>query len=75
MKIYAVSSIMRISNNNINEEEKSYWDKYGRDIFRYSYLAHKLLRNYDIELEAEMIKLAQHIPFEVIDDYLKTITV
>ena len=72
IKIYAVSSIMRISNNNINEEEKSYWDKYGRDIFRYSYLAHKLLRHYDVELEAEMIKLAQIIPFEVIDDYLNT---
>ena len=72
LKIYAVSSIMRISNNNINEEEKSYWDKYGRAIFRYSYLAHKLLRNYDVELEAEMIKLAQGIPFEVIDDYLNT---
>ena len=26
-KIYAVSSIMRISNNNCNEEEKEYWDK------------------------------------------------
>ena len=72
IKIYAVSSIMRISNNNINEEEKSYWDKYGRNIFRYSYLAHKLLRNYDIELEAEMIQLAKIIPFEVIDDYLNT---
>ncbi|MCR4881278.1 MAG: DUF4127 family protein [bacterium] len=72
MKIYAVSSIMRISNNNINEEEKSYWDKYGRDLFRYSYLSHKLLRNYDVELEAEMIKLAKSIPFEVIDDYLDT---
>ena len=71
-KIYAVSSIMRISNNNINEEEKSYWDKYGRDLFRYSYLSHKLLRNYDVELEAEMIKLAKAIPFEVIDDYLDT---
>ena len=26
-KIYAFSSIMRISNNNINEEEKEYWSK------------------------------------------------
>ena len=29
-KILAFSSIMRISNNNINEEEKTYWDKYGK---------------------------------------------
>ena len=72
MKIYAVSSIMRISNNNVNEEEKSYWDKYGRDIFRFSYLSHQMLKNYDVELEAELIKLAKSIPFEVVDDYLNT---
>ena len=28
-KIYAFSSIMRISNNNYNEEEKEYWKDYG----------------------------------------------
>ncbi len=32
-KIYAFSSIMRISNNNINEEEKEYWSSYGKKIF------------------------------------------
>ena len=36
-KIYAFSSIMRISNNNINEEEKEYWSQYGQRIFEYSY--------------------------------------
>ena len=40
-KIYAVSSIMRISNNNCNEEEKEYWSKYGKKIFEYSYEKHK----------------------------------
>ena len=29
-KVYAFSSIMRISNNNINEEEKDYWNKFGK---------------------------------------------
>ena len=29
-KIYAFSSIMRISNNNINEEEKEYWSRWGK---------------------------------------------
>jgi len=71
-KIYAYSSIMRISDNNCNEEEKSYWELYGRDLFKYSYLSHKLLRNYDVEIEAELIKLAKNIPFEIIDDYLDT---
>ena len=32
-QIYAFSSIMRISNNNINQEEKEYWNKYGKKIF------------------------------------------
>ena len=34
-KIYAFSSIMRISNNNINEEEKEYWNLWGKKIFEY----------------------------------------
>lgn len=36
-KVYAFSSIMRISNNNYNEEEKEYWKDYGKKIFEYSY--------------------------------------
>lgn len=40
-KVYAFSSIMRISDNNINEEEKKYWDEFGKKIFEYSYNFHK----------------------------------
>lgn len=40
-KVFAFSSIMRISNNNINQEEKSYWDKWGKKIFEYSWNFHK----------------------------------
>ena len=40
-KVLAFSSIMRISNNNYNEEEKEYWNKYGTKIFEYSYNTHK----------------------------------
>lgn len=36
-KVYAFSSIMRISNNNYNEEEKEYWKDRGKKIFEYSY--------------------------------------
>lgn len=59
-KVYAFSSIMRISNNNINEEEKEYWDKYGTQIFEYSYNFHK-----DGTDESE-------IPQEILNDYLAT---
>ena len=64
IKTYAMSSIMRISNNNYNEEEKGYWGTYGVDLFRYSYLSHKLLKSYNLELEAELIALSKKIPFE-----------
>lgn len=61
-KILAFSSIMRISNNNINEEEKEYWSKYGKKIFDWSYNSHK---NNDESLP-------QDIPKEIIEDYINT---
>ena len=62
-KIYAFSSIMRISNNNYNEEEKEYWSKYGKKIFEYSYQTHKNGKSSETD-----------IPPEILDDYLKTRT-
>lgn len=62
-KIYAFSSIMRISNNNVNQEEKEYWNKYGKKIFDYSYQTHKLGCESCIE---------RLIPDEILDDYLNT---
>lgn len=59
-KIYAFSSIMRISNNNVNEEEKEYWNEYGKQIFEYSYNFHK---NYEEVTD---------VPKEIINDYLAT---
>lgn len=59
-KIYAFSSIMRISNNNVNEEEKKYWDEYGEKIFQYSYTFHK--EGYE----------TNEIPKEILSDYLAT---
>ncbi len=59
--ILGFSSIMRISNNNINEEEKPYWDRYGKMIFDWSYNYHK-----------NKIKTNDKIPKEILDDYIKT---
>lgn len=59
-KIYAFSSILRISNNNINEEEKEYWSEFGEKIFEYSYTFHK-----------EGIETTD-IPDEILNDYLAT---
>ncbi len=62
-KIYAFSSIMRISNNNYNEEEKEYWAKWGKKIFDYSYQTHKL------GCESCITNI---IPAEILDDYIET---
>ena len=62
-KIYAFSSIMRISNNNVNEEEKEYWSKWGKKIFEYSYQTHKL------GTESCITNVS---PSEILDDYIAT---
>ena len=59
-KIYAFSSIMRVSNNNYNEEEKEYWLQYGKKIFKYSYDLHKYGQ------------AKTDVPHEVLEDYLAT---
>ena len=60
-KIYAFSSIMRISNNNYNIEEKEYWAQYGKKIFEYSYNFHK-----------NGVSETNEIPKEILEDYLST---
>lgn len=60
-KIYAFSSIMRISNNNVNEEEKEYWNKWGKKIFNYSYCMDKF---------GTICK--KEVPDEILEDYLST---
>lgn len=60
-KIYAFSSIMRISNNNINEEEKEYWSQYGKKIFKYSFNFHK--NNGEAPVD---------IPLDILEDYIET---
>ncbi len=62
-KIYAFSSIMRISNNNINQEEKEYWAQWGKEIFKYSYNMHKA---------GSLECLSKTIPSEILDDYIET---
>lgn len=69
--VLAQSSIMRISDNYDATEEKPYWARYGREIFAWSALLHRLARNEKLApglLEAAELK----IPLETRDDYLAT---
>ena len=64
IKTYAFSSIMRISNNNFNTEEKTYWSEYGEKIFKYSYESSK---------KGSMQNAGDYgIPKKIINDYLST---
>lgn len=65
-KILAFSSIMRISNNNINEEEKEYWAQWGKRIFDWSYYLHKT------SVEKTYNCVHNIIPSEILEDYLKS---
>ena len=65
-KILAFSSIMRISNNNYNIEEKEYWSKYGKKIFDYSYHTSKSGK---WGMESCVAKL---IPDDILNDYMST---
>ncbi len=60
-KVYAFSSIMRISNNNCNEEEKEYWKDWGKRIFEFSYNSCKYWHS-----------PATDVPYEILQDYLRT---
>jgi len=65
-KILAFSSVMRISNNNINEEEKIYWAQWGKKIFDWSYNIHKS------KIAAIQAFDTTDIPEEILNDYLNT---
>lgn len=65
-KVFAFSSIMRISNNDINEEEKEYWNPWGKRIFEYSYHQHKS------RALKQMNCVLNTVPVDILEDYLNT---
>lgn len=65
-KIFAFSSIMRISNNNYNEEEKLYWKDYGEKIFKYSFDSHKC------GIKGFSSPVKNLIPANILNDYLQS---
>ena len=60
-KVFAFSSIMRISNNNCNEEEKEYWKDWGKKIYEYSYNSSKFWHPPKTD-----------IPRDILRDYMST---
>ncbi|MBC7321128.1 DUF4127 family protein [bacterium] len=70
LTVYGFNVIMRTSNSNSNEEEKEYWKDYGKLLFQYSELTHKI-KVFNREEDKLLLKEVENsIPKEVIEDYL-----
>ncbi len=70
--IYAFAATMRISNNNVNEEEKEYWSEFGEAIWRWSYFVDKSAQTGNAEDLAAAASAAGAIPAAIREDYLAT---
>jgi Protein of unknown function (DUF4127) len=70
--IYAFIATMRLSNNNVNEEEKTYWNKFGTLIWQWSFYSDRFSQLGDENDQ----RLANHaelqIPQPIREDYLAT---
>ncbi len=70
---YAQSSIMRISDNYDNTEEKSYWQEYGRELFLWSKLLYEASNErLTQEDNTQLNELEKNIPSDIKQDYLTT---
>ncbi len=71
LSVFAQASIMRISDNYDNTEEKKYWSRYGREIFQWSELLHR--NSVGMKVPHGSLELAEsRIEPAVREDYLKT---
>ncbi len=69
--LVAFAATMRISNNNVADEEKPYWREYGRDIWAWSYHGDRSQEGYEADRMAAAAAEAR-IPAEIRDDYRRT---
>jgi hypothetical protein len=69
--VFIQSSIMRISDNYDATEEKDYWRRYGREIFAWSEIMHRLSADDGIA-NGQLEQYEAKIPIEIRNDYLQT---
>lgn len=72
LPLYGFNVTMRLSDSDVNEEEKPYWDRYGKLIFRWSFHQHRFKANGDVADRAIAQEARKQIPPEILDDYLAT---
>jgi hypothetical protein len=72
LPVFGFNVTMRLSNSNVNEEEKPYWDQYGELIYRWSFHQHRFKAE---AAEADRVIAAEakrQIPPAILEDYLGT---
>lgn len=69
---FAFAATLRISNNNINDEEKQYWREYGEKIWAWSYHSDRAEVTGDAGAQARALAARGTIPSEIQEDYLAT---
>lgn len=72
LPLYAFNVTMRLSDSDVNEEEKAYWDRYGKLIFRWSYHQHRFKAQGEEQDRAIASEARRQIPPEILEDYLAT---
>jgi hypothetical protein len=70
--IFAFVATMRISNNNVNDEEKTYWAEYGKTIWAWSFHSDKFAVTNNAADQRAANEAAAVIPEAIRDDYLAT---
>lgn len=69
MRLYAFATLLRLSDSNDATEERPYWAQHGRQIYRLSWLEHRLQGGAEARAQAEYDRLLAVIPPEVLADY------
>lgn len=72
LSIDAFNVTMRLSNSDVNEEEKPYWDQYGKLIYRWSFHQHRFAKQGDVADRQIATDTKKLIPAEILADYTET---
>jgi hypothetical protein len=72
LTIYGFNVTMRLSNSDVNEEEKPYWDQYGKLIYKWSFHRHRFSKTGDAEDGTIARETRKLIPDDIHQDYVDT---
>ncbi|MCF6411566.1 DUF4127 family protein [Pseudalkalibacillus salsuginis] len=72
LKIMGFSATMRLSDSYVNEEEKEYWNRYGKEIWQFSYHTHCHSKTKDPISMKRVEELRLKIPDVILRDYQNT---